>query len=343
MTNLFRIRMQRIILRLLGFALTVGIAGTASADTFVFPDDSNVIGAFGSARAEHQDTLLDIARNHSLGYNEIRLANEYIDTWLPGAGQEVVLPKRYILPATPHEGLVLNIPEMRLYFYPDKQKQADSRNVVTYPLGIGRQGWGTPYVTTSVTAKVADPAWYPPESIREEHAAEGDPLPKVVPAGPDNPLGTHAMRLALPSYLIHGTNKPWGVGMRVSHGCIRLYPEHIEALFKQVDVGTTVRIVNQPYKTGLKDGILYLEAHPVLEEDADKFKDGFTHVISLVLERLGPDNEFEIDWELARQVTQEAQGVPIAIGMRLADPRQTIVTAIKDSDSRAAKVATLPH
>lgn len=317
-------------LRLLSFVLAIGAANMANADSFVFSDDSNVVGAFVSARAEHQDTLLDIARYNGLGYNEIRLANEYVDTWLPGAGQEVVLPKRYILPATPHEGLVLNIPEMRLYFYPEKQKQADSRNVITYPLGVGRQGWGTPYVTTKITAKVADPAWYPPESIREEHAANGDPLPKVVPAGPDNPLGAYAMRLGLPSYLIHGTNKPWGVGMRVSHGCIRLYPEHIEALFKQVDVGTAVRIINQPYKLGLKEGVLYLEAHPVLEEDADKFKDGFTHVISLVLEQLGPDSEYEIDWELARQVTQEAQGVPIAIGMRLFNSQQTAATAMKE-------------
>ncbi|MCS3902716.1 L,D-transpeptidase ErfK/SrfK [Methylohalomonas lacus] len=291
------------------------------AERFALPDGDSVIGEFGQARAEHQDTLLDIARHNGLGYNEIRLANEHVDTWLPGDGQEVVLPKRYILPATPREGLVLNIPEMRLYHYTSSED--GEPGVVTYPLGVGRQGWSTPYETTTVTAKVADPAWYPPESIREEHAAEGDPLPSVVPAGPDNPLGAFAMRLGLPSYLIHGTNRPWGVGMRVSHGCIRLYPEHIEALFEEVEVGTVVRIINQPFKIGMKDEVLYLEVHPHLQEDKDQFANAYSQIVSRVLARIGPDTRFEVDWELAREVTEAAQGVPIAIGMRLPEVQAT--------------------
>ncbi len=147
--------------------IALWLAGSAMpvmAERFPLPDGDSVIGEFGKARAEHQDTLLDIARHNSLGYNEIRLANEHVDTWLPGDGQEVVLPKRFILPAAPREGLVLNIPEMRLYHY--TSSESGEPEVVTYPLGIGREGWSTPYETTKVTAKVADPAWYPPHSRR---------------------------------------------------------------------------------------------------------------------------------------------------------------------------------
>jgi len=309
-------------LRLL-IILILSLASTgAAAERFVIPGDSDIIGEFRTAEARHQDTLLDIARSHGLGYHEITLANADVDTWLPGEGQRVVLPKRYVLPAAPREGLVLNIPEMRLYYYPPRNKH-EPAELRTYPLGVGREGWSTPYETTRITAKVVKPAWYPPESIREEHEANDDPLPRVVPAGPDNPLGDYAMRLGLPSYLIHGTNRPWGVGMRVSHGCIRLYPEHIEELFNRVAVGTSVRIINQPYKVGLNDGVVYLEAHPHLEEDAERFKNAFSQIVETVLERTeAAAGEYEIDWELARQVMREAQGVPVAIGMELPVLRQ---------------------
>lgn len=305
--------------------LMLGTSPSAVAESFSLHDNVDLIGDFRIARAEHDDTLLDIARSNSLGYSEIKLANKHVDTWLPGAGQQVVLPKRYILPDTPKEGLVLNIPEMRLYYYPRAGKDGPV-TVRTYPLGVGREGWSTPYATTRITAKVANPAWYPPKSIQQEHAEKGDPLPDVVPAGPDNPLGEYAMRLALPGYLIHGTNRPWGVGMRVSHGCIRLYPEHIAELFKQVKVGTSVRIVNQPYKIGLKDGVVYLEAHPHLQEDAEKFKNAFSQIVDMVARKTGasPGN-YDIDWELAKQVLQESKGVPIAIGMRLPELEQVAV------------------
>lgn len=311
------------------FTLTLSMSVSATAESFTIRDNADLIGEFYTTQAEHQDTLLDIARSNGLGYTEIKLANTAVDTWLPGEGRDVVLPKRFVLPQTPREGLVLNIPEMRLYYYPRQKKNAP-QVVHTYPLGVGREGWSTPYVTTKIISKVAKPNWYPPESIREEHAAEGDPLPKVVPAGPDNPLGEYAMRLGLPSYLIHGTNRPWGVGMRVSHGCIRLYPEDIEELFSQVEVGTAVRIINQPYKVGLKDGVIYLEAHPHLEEDADEFKNAFTQIVNMVLKRTEQhDASYDIDWELARLVMKEAQGVPVAIGMALPklQPANTVAGA----------------
>lgn len=319
------------LLRSITAAVLVLAAGSglpAAAESFALHGESELVGEFRMARAEHDDTLLDIARSNSLGYAEIKLANEHVDTWLPGAGQSVALPKRYILPDVPRDGLVLNIPEMRLYYYPKAGKN-DSPSVRTYPLGVGREGWSTPYGTTRVTAKVANPAWYPPESIKKEHAEQGDPLPDVVPAGPDNPLGEYAMRLALPGYLIHGTNRPWGVGMRVSHGCIRLYPEHIAELFQLVDVGTPVRIINQPYKVGFKDGVVYLEAHPYLQEDAEKFKDAFSQVMDRVLQRLAESGgSYDLDWELAKEVMKEANGVPVAIGMQLPEINKMVVYSL---------------
>ena len=176
----------------------------------------SVIGSIRHTAATHEDTLLDVARKYGLGYMDIKLGNPGLDTWLPGENADVTLPTEFVLPAVPHEGIVLNIPEMRLYYFPPGRRN-DVREVITYPLGIGREGWSTPYVDTRVIDKQQHPYWYPPKSIRLEHAQEGEPLPARVGPGPENPLGDYALRLGLPSYLIHGTNKPWGVGMRVSH------------------------------------------------------------------------------------------------------------------------------
>ncbi|MEX2517002.1 MAG: L,D-transpeptidase family protein [Gammaproteobacteria bacterium] len=300
-----------ILLPLAIFANTV-----IAAEPLVLHKGSDLIGEFGKATSSYQDTLLDIARANGLGYNEIKLVNRHVDTWLPGAGQEVVLPQRYILPAAPRDGIVVNIPEMRLYFY--SKNTSGETQVKTYPIGVGREGWDTPYVTTRVSAKNEKPAWYPPESIRKDHASRGHTLPRVVPPGPENPLGDYAVRLALPSYLIHGTNRPWGIGMRVSSGCIRLYPEHIESLFKQVKVGTRVEFVNQPYKIGVDNGILYLEAHPFLSEDRELFADNFNQVVKLILDRTDA-GQYEVDWELIKKALDDTRGVPTPVGMDISD------------------------
>jgi L,D-transpeptidase ErfK/SrfK len=184
---------------------------------------------------------------------------------MPGAGTTILLPTQYILPDGPQTGVVLNVASRRLFYYPPVVE--GHRSVLTYPIGVGREGWDTPLGRTSIIAKTRDPAWNVPASIRAEHAAEGDPLPAVVPPGPDNPLGRYALRLGKSSYLLHGTNKPAGVGMRVSHGCVRLYPENIEQLFRLVDVGDRVTIVNQPYLLAWHQGELYVEAHRLPEDD----------------------------------------------------------------------------
>ena len=289
------------------------LAAPVVATVYPLPKaDDTVIGELQAVRVEGEETLPDIARRNGFGFDEIKLINPGIDTWLPGKEEEIILPGEFILPSAPHEGIVLNIPEMRLYYFPPGKGHTD-REVITYPIGIGREGWMTPYVDTRVSRKDKDPIWYPPESIRDEHATEGRPLAKIVPAGPDNPMGAYAMRLALPLYSIHGTDKPLGVGMRVSHGCIRLYPEDIEALFKDVGIGTPVHIVNQPYKVGRRGDRLYLEAHPYLDEDTDLFAGNLTSVVKMIVAITG-DQPYEIDWERAKQVIGDPVGIPIEIG-----------------------------
>jgi L,D-transpeptidase ErfK/SrfK len=254
--------MLRFGLLLLGFA---AVSNDAAADIYELPEDgSDLVGEIRTVIAKHEDTLVDIARRHGVGYQDIVRANPGVDVWVPGEGTEVVLPTLYVLPPGPREGIVLNLAEYRLYYFP-QPADGEPAVVMTYPISIGRRDWETPIGTTRIVAKAVDPSWYPPESIREEHAAEGRPLPRVVPPGPDNPLGRHAIRLALPGYLIHGTNRPAGVGMRVTHGCLRMFPEDIEYLFPRVAIDAKVRIINEPVKIGWSGDELVMEVHPVLE------------------------------------------------------------------------------
>jgi L,D-transpeptidase ErfK/SrfK len=228
--------------------------------------EQSVIGVPQIVLTRKEDTLSDLAREYGLGYDELIAANPDVDPWLPGDNTPVLLPTQYVVPDVPRTGLVLNIASKRLFYFPNTEN-GQPQVVQTYPIGIGRVGWETPLGTTTVVAKAKDPAWYVPASVRREHAEAGDPLPSVVPAGPDNPLGTRALRLGIPGYLIHGTNKPFGVGMRVSHGCVRLYPENIELLYSLVDVGDQVRIINEPFLIGRLGDELYFESHEPLEED----------------------------------------------------------------------------
>ena len=283
---------------------------TATADIYELPPEGfDVVGAVSTITARHEDTLVDIARRHGLGYEDIVRANPDLNPWLPGEGAEVILPTRFILPPGPREGVVLNLAEYRLYFYP-KPKDGERAYVMTYPISIGRMDWETPLGLTEVISKVVDPAWYPPKSVREEHAADGDPLPAIVPAGPNNPLGRFAMRLSMPGYLIHSTNRPAGVGMRVSHGCIRMFPEDIEYLFDRVDISTKVRIINEPLKFGWSGDELVMESHPLLEESE---KDPLTSVTELFISATG-ERSGKLDWHLAEEVVDRSDGIPIPVG-----------------------------
>ncbi len=242
------------------FACAIVLAAalqTAPADAVVYsfssPDD--IIGTVREHKVRPNESLIEIARHFGLGYNEIMEANPGLDPFVPGAGKKVEIPSSWILPdVTSYSGLVINLAELRLYYFFDRQR---IHYVMTFPIGIGREGLDTPIGVFTVMQKIVHPAWYVPDSIRKEEPS----LPAVVPPGPDNPLGSHALRLSLGTVLIHGTNRPYGIGRRVSHGCIHLYPEDIPKLFASVRSGTKVTIVRQPIKVGVKGDRVYIEAH----------------------------------------------------------------------------------
>jgi L,D-transpeptidase ErfK/SrfK len=290
-----------------GFAvgvLTVALGGTAEAREFLLDPDSDVIGEVEVITAAFEDTFFSLARRYNVGVDDLRRANPGVDYLVPGEGTELVIPTRFVLPDAPRRGIVLNIPEYRLYYFPDD----GSNRVITHPIGTGREGWTTPYGRTTVVRKQHLPTWTPPQSVRDEHAARGDILPPVVPPGPDNPLGEHALYLGFASYLIHGTNKPAGVGMRVSHGCIRMFPEDIESLFGMIEPGTPVTVVNQPYKLGWGEGGLYMEAHPPLVEESEQWT--ATELTRLYVAATGEDRRVDVRWNDAEAVMHEGSGVP---------------------------------
>ncbi len=230
------------------------------------PARDDVVGTLQIITANKDDTLSDIARRFNLGYEEIVSANPHVDPWLPRAGTKIVIPTQFVLPDAPRQGIVINLAAMRLFYYP-KAKPGQPQKVITHPVGIGRVEWKTPEGITRITSKKENPTWTPPLSIRKEHEKNGDPLPAVVPPGPDNPMGTHVLKFDWPSYAIHGTDKPPSIGLRGSHGCLRMYPEDIVTIYHTVPVGTSVRVVNQPRLLGWRDRTLYLQTYAILEDD----------------------------------------------------------------------------
>ncbi len=294
--------------------LTRRIPALALATLFAMPataaDIDDVVGRMGTYRTAYEDNLLDVARAHDLGFVEVRAANPGIDPWLPGADARIVLPTAHLLPEAPREGIVINLPEMRLYFFAEPGQPPE-----TYPIGIGREGWTTPTGTSRIVRKAEAPSWYPPESIR----AERPELPAVVEPGEDNPLGSHALYLDWPAYLIHGTNRPWGIGRRISSGCIRMYPEDIVSLFERVPVNTPVTVVDQPVKMGWIGGDLYLEAHPTQSQSDGLEIDGkFDPVVPSGI--LGQVQAFAettggnaIDWAAVLAAVKERRGYPVRV------------------------------
>ncbi|NOT13494.1 MAG: L,D-transpeptidase family protein [Methylococcaceae bacterium] len=294
------------------------------ATTFNMPvnkDDSVVIQYHDNlplTRVEKDETLLDVARRFLLGQSEIVRLNADLDRWQIKKGTVVRLPNKRILPDSPRNGITLNISEYRMYYYPPTPKNQPAQ-VYSYAHGVGRQDWKTPLGKTSVAKKVKDPVWHPPESIRQEHAANGDPLPAIVPAGPHNPLGAYALYLNLPGeYRIHGTDidKIYGIGMQITHGCVRMYPEDIEALHNMVKVGTPVYIVNQPIKVGWLDNILYIEAHPDLEGETLTQDQRYQIALSLI-DKATNHEMVEFDQKALNDALQKLDGEPAAIYERL--------------------------
>ncbi len=311
---------MRFIRLLLSCVAAAGASFAARATVFDLPtSDAPLLGREERVVTTFQDTLYEIARRYSLGSEEIVRVNPGMDPWLPGAGKNIVIPGQRVLPPGPREGIVVNLPEHRLYFYPPV-KAGQPQRVYTYPISIGKMDWRTPLGKTRVVDKREKPTWTPPESVRQEHIANGDPLPAVVPAGPDNPLGAYAMRLALPgSYLIHGTNNPIAVGMAVTHGCIRMYPEDIAELFPMVKVNTPVYLINEPVKVAWVDGRLMLEAHPPVDAQGQTTEPDLSVFEGLLEKALG-DSVVAIHWDKAREELKAARGMPVVVGLAAVNP-----------------------
>ena len=283
---------------------------------FEITPEQDVVGVVQITKSTKEDTLSDIARRFNVGYEEIVRANPKVDPWIPGDGTQIIVPSQFIIPNAPREGIVINVPQMRLFYFPPVKK-GEPQVMYTHPIGIGRVGWATPQGTTKVMRRTKDPTWRPTPSILKEHRENGEELPKVVGPGPENPLGRYAFYLGWPSYMIHGTNKPAGVGLRSSHGCIRLYPEDIELLYSMVPVGTKVTVVNEPFVFGFQADKLYLQAFDVLEDDTRDWKKAQKKLVSKSLgadiqKELKKRNE-EISWDLVATVGHDPRGIPLVI------------------------------
>jgi len=283
--------------------------------TFPLPTDgSNLVGRLQVVTADARNTLLDIARHYDLGYDEITRANPGMSVWLPGEGTPVVVPTEFILPPRPWVGVVVNIPQRRLYYFP-RHKANEAATVVTFPIGIARPGWPTPLGSTRIIAKYKDPAWIVPKDIQAEHHRQGEAnFPDYFPPGPNNPMGMLALETGFSQIFIHGTNRPWGVGMEVSHGCVHLYPENAAYLFPRVPKGTPVRIINQPVLVGYRKHQLYLSVSaPVGEYPGDQ-DSLLMRAIDAVSQSRSQDWP-TIDWDRVRQVVDARQVVPVPINI----------------------------
>ncbi len=266
----------------------------------------DVIGRLAFISLEKGDTLPDIARHFSLGINAIADANPEVDIWVPNAGERIVLPLRFILPDAPRKGIVINLATMRLFQFTGDR---DKMTVSTYPAGVGTEERPSPTGQMFVTRKASRPTWHVPSSIAEDHRKKGDPLPKEVPPGPQNPLGEYALYLSRSGYLMHGTNKPASIGLRASNGCIRLYPENVKKLFENTPVKTPVSIVTQPYLMGQENGVVYLEAHSS-PEDQDTAE--FDRIYAK-LKNIEKESGRTLDWSKVKKVLAEARGIPVPI------------------------------
>ncbi len=298
--------MQRYILLIVAFLC----APLAQALTYNLDKNSDLVGKVQSYVVKKGDTIPSIARQFDLGVLEVVEANPQIDANKRlSVGQKFLIPTAFILPSAAREGIVLNLAELRLYYFPP-----NTNTVVTFPVGIGRAGWTTPVGQTQIVLKRPNPVWIPPDNIREEAEEHGRELPDVYPAGPHNPLGLFAMNLGWAGYRMHGTNEPDSIGLRSSHGCIRLYPEDIDSLFHQVDVGTKVTVIHEPLKIGVEDGKLYLEAH---QPFPDSYYNPTAETEDQMLQNTVVSSTYtkdeKIDWSIAKKLIKNNYGYPVPI------------------------------
>ncbi len=278
--------------------------------TYQFDSNHTLIGVLQKTVVQPQDTILTLAQEFELGYEEVMAANPGIDTWVPGDGTQVVLPSQFIVPRPSYRGIYVNLAEMRIYYTTGRAVDGGGSIVETYPISIGRGDWQTPVARTEVTDKIVNPTWYPPESVRREHELAGDPLPRSVPPGADNPLGKYALQLDLAGYFIHGTNRPYAIGMKATHGCIRMRPADIEHFFGKVERGTPVTIQFQPFKSALIEGVVYFESHGRGQAEwMDRYLGAAIHEVVELLAGQG----IAIDWERLIDTAKQGRGIPVPL------------------------------
>jgi L,D-transpeptidase ErfK/SrfK len=314
-------------------ALMLGIAALpVQGASFPWPaPGSNIVGHIQTVTVNAQNTLLDVARHFDLGYEEITAANPGVSVWLPGAGTTIVIPTEFILPPKPWSGIVINIAQRRLYYFPKPAAHAP-RQIITYPIGIARPGWATPLGQTRIIGKFKDPSWIVPKSILEEQLREGEPrFPAYFPPGPRNPMGMLAMETGFAKIFIHGTNRPWGVGLRSSHGCLHLYPEDAADLFPRVTIGTPVRVIDEPYLVGKRDGMLYVSSHEPVGVDPGG-QSGATRAVAAVAFYSKHYGEAApgsgLDWDRLLAIVAARRNTPEPIGVG-APSFKAITSAIK--------------
>jgi len=295
-----------------------------SLEIFDVEKNATVVGELKTILVSEDETVADLAIRYETGFQDLLIANPNSHHWNPKANSKYLIPSMYILPQESYNGIILNLAELRLYFYIRGSDLYENIKVLTYPVGIGRLDWKTPLGETFIESKVESPTWYPPKSIILEHEERGEILPRVVKAGPDNPLGKYVMKLNVDGgYLLHGTNKKHGIGMMVSHGCIRLRNEDIETIFYNAPVGTKVKIINQPIKLGVYKNFLYMEVHAFNKKEvySNNQKNTLTtdniHMpVELVMDFSEKNPSFSINWKKVFKTFEESNGIPTIIGKK---------------------------
>ena len=284
------------------------------AANFVLPSDgSTIVGRVQVVTDIGGNTLLDIARRYDLGFEEIVAANPGMSVWLPPENGRIVVPTVFVLPQKPWTGIVVNVAQRRLFYFPEPKK-GEAPQVVTYPLGVAREGWPTPLGRTSIVAKHRDPAWRVPPSIHEERRLQGEPeLPALVEPGADNPLGMHALQTGFSAIFIHSTNRPWGIGLPVTHGCLRLYPEDAAELFAAVRIGTPVRIVSEPFLVGVTDAGAFMASFEAAGDENEALWQAASAVSRVVEEQARRNRRLAVDWSRVREAALARQVIPVPL------------------------------
>ncbi len=294
-----------------GLLVIIFFTKCAFARTYALPSNGDaLIGKSEYITTSSGETLINIAQRFDVGLNGIVDANLSINPAQPlPHGIRIHIPTAFLIPAQKQKGIIINLPEMRMYYFPTNSHGI----VMTYPIGIGRVGKTIPIANTAVLGKRMNPTWTAPKDIREFNEQQGITLPITMPAGPDNPLGPYAIYLKIPTYLIHSTIIPESVGKRASFGCIRMHEEDIKDFYPLVTSGTPVSIVNLPSKTGWKGNSLFLENHDALQEHPDEGYNGMVNA----LYHAGRGRATLVDWQLVSFLAEDHDGLPHEVGFKV--------------------------